>query len=317
MLPDFNRLRVFYYIYKEKSSAAAAQSLHITPSGVSQHLKKLEDELGLQLFTRVNRSLVPTAAGQRIFEIMQGFIAQLEDGLSTLDIVENIPSGRLRVGAPTEFGRTYMPRIFAAFRKLYPRVSLQLDLGDPNELFLKVASGELDFAYIDILPILLEAPGGLSVYDVEPVVTEELILACSSSYYNEHVENVSYDALVALEYINYKTDISLFRSWFANQFDREVASLNLSLVVDSAGAVVAAMEEGVGLGIVVSHLISSQLAEGSLVEVSNGSQNLQNTIACVRFRDKEPNITETVFQQFLKNELKEIANILSPSETKV
>lgn len=56
MLPDFNRLRVFYYIYKTGSSTSAGKELHLTQSGVSQHLKKLEQELDYELFTRVNKN---------------------------------------------------------------------------------------------------------------------------------------------------------------------------------------------------------------------------------------------------------------------
>ena len=70
MLPDLNRLKVFFHIFNEQSSTAAAKKLHITQSGVSQHLKKLEEELQTELFTRVNRKLVPTAAGKKLYGIV-------------------------------------------------------------------------------------------------------------------------------------------------------------------------------------------------------------------------------------------------------
>lgn len=312
MFPDFNRLRVFYYIYKEKSSAAAAAQLHITPSGVSQHLKKLEDELQVKLFSRVKRTLVPTSAGHRMYEIMEGFIRELEEGVVNFERSSEEPSGRLKVGAPAELGRTYMPQIFASFRRSYPLVSLELELGDPNTLFAKVGSGELDFAYIDILPIMLEAPGGLTAYDIQPVLREELILACSGSYYQQKVKSVTYDNLLPLDYIGYKNDISLFSSWFQAQFNSKPPSLNLSLVVDSPGAVVAAIEEGLGLGIIVSHLISDQLSNGFLVEIRRGPGKLENTIACVQLQSKTATLTESTFQNNFRREVENIANIFSP-----
>ncbi len=103
MLPDFNRLKVFYYIYLEKSSTAAARRLHITQSRVSQHLQKLEFELNSALFTRSRRQLILTAAGQKLFHIIKPFIGVLEIGVKNIDKSEEIPSGYLRIGFPVEF----------------------------------------------------------------------------------------------------------------------------------------------------------------------------------------------------------------------
>ena len=57
MLPDFNRLKVFYHIYRTGSVVAAADELCLTQSGVSQHLQKLENEIGMPLFTRLHKNL--------------------------------------------------------------------------------------------------------------------------------------------------------------------------------------------------------------------------------------------------------------------
>ena len=304
MLPDFNRLRIFYHIYKQESSTAAANVLHITQSGVSQHLKKLEDELQTSLFTRVNRRLVPTAAGHNLYKIVQRFILQLEQGVQNINATMESPAGLLRIGGPSEFGRTYIPQIFASFRCKYPDVSLQLELGDPNFLFSKVAAGDLDFAYIDILPIFLETPGGLSVYDIEPILNEELVLACSKKYYDNRVTEESYNALINLDFISYKTDISLFHNWFLSEFGQKIPSLELAMVVDSPGAILSAMKNDIGLGIIVSHLIAKQVAEGSMVIIKGASEQMKNTISCVCFKDKKKTITESCFQQYFTQKLK-------------
>ncbi|MCP4119341.1 MAG: LysR family transcriptional regulator [Desulfobacteraceae bacterium] len=311
MLPDFNRLKVFYHVFNEQSSTGAAKILHITQSGVSQHLKKLEEELKTSLFTRVKRRLIPTAAGHKLYDIVQGFMIRLESGVRHINETSEKPSGLLRIGAPSEFGKTYLPRIFASFNRKYRDVSLQLELGDPNILFGMVGEGELDFAYIDILPILMDIPSQPTVYAIEPMVTEEFVLACSRKYYEKNnINEAGYDELVKLGYIGYKTDISLFRSWFSLYFDGAPSSLNLILIADSAGAIISGLEEDLGLGILVSHLISEQLAEGSLVPIRKTGKKLQNTIARVRFRDKEETVTERCFQQHFRCELNHISDLL-------
>ena len=83
MLPDFNRLKIFYYIYSTKSISDAANSLHLTQSCISQHLKKLEYEVRIPLFTRLNRKLVPTAAGDKLFSVIFLFLSFVKPCLTT------------------------------------------------------------------------------------------------------------------------------------------------------------------------------------------------------------------------------------------
>ncbi|WP_320171616.1 LysR family transcriptional regulator [Maridesulfovibrio sp.] len=302
MLPDLNRLKVFFHIYNELSSTGAAKKLHITQSGVSQHLKKLEEELDTRLFTRVNRRLVPTSAGHRLYAVVSGFMDELERGVRHLSD-DGEPSGLLRIGCPPELGRAYLPRIFASFRRKYPQVSMQLELADPTVLFSMVSSGELDFAYIDILPFIMDTPGGISSYSITPVIREEFVLACSRGYYESKVAGAKYEQLCTLDFIGYKTDISLFRSWFKLNYGQEPNSLNLVFTADSSGALIRAVEEGMGLGIIVSHQINRQIAEGKIMVIQPGSEKLHNTISCVQFKDKRRTATEDMFQKHFRHEL--------------
>ena len=304
MLPDLNRLKVFFHIFNEQSSTGAAKVLHITQSGVSQHLKKLEEELQTELFTRVNRRLVPTAAGEKLYEIMKGFMKDLEKGVRHINAGLENPSGPLRIGAPTEFGKIYLPPIFGSFRRKYPGVTMQLELQEPKILFEMVASGELDFAYIDILPFFMDTPGGAAAYLIEPVVREEFVLACSKEYYRAKVIGNGYEKLKQLDFIGYKKNIALFQSWFKLHFMKEPQQLNLSFIADSSGAIVSAIKAGLGAGITVSHLMNREIDTGEIIAIRPGAEKLENTISCVQFKDKRPSITETAFQEHFLLELR-------------
>ncbi len=85
MLTDFNRLKVFYTIYRHKSAAAAARELYISQSAVSQSLGKLERELKNQLFVRQHKKLVPTAAAG-----WRGALARSANGVWTTPMGANV-----------------------------------------------------------------------------------------------------------------------------------------------------------------------------------------------------------------------------------
>ncbi|MCK5165627.1 MAG: LysR family transcriptional regulator, partial [Desulfobacula sp.] len=187
MLPDFNRLKVFYYIFTHKSVAGAARELNITPSAVSQTLNKLEYELNVPLFTRLHKKLVPTFAADQLHEILTPFIRDLEAGIKQMRQAKQIPSGMIRIGSPIEFGKSYFPGLFASFRKKYPEVVFTMKLGDPAEIFPMIKNGELDFGLVDIFLTRDQMFGDFDIYSSEPLIDEEVVMACSKGYYEKEI----------------------------------------------------------------------------------------------------------------------------------
>ena len=81
MLPDFNRLYLFYQVFRHMSVAGAARDLFVTQSAVSQNLQKLEQELNILLFHRLHKKLVPTPAAKQLFQSVMPFFATLDADL--------------------------------------------------------------------------------------------------------------------------------------------------------------------------------------------------------------------------------------------
>jgi DNA-binding transcriptional LysR family regulator len=305
MLPDFNRLKVFYFVYTEKSSTAAARHLNITQSGVSQHLQKLESELNLALFTRAHRQLVPTAAGQRLFHILKPFMEELEVKIRNIKKAQTIPAGHLRIGCPVEFGKTHMPGIFASFREQFPDVTFFLKLGDPETLLPMVSKGELDFAYIDIFPNAGQIFGDFNPYTIEPIADEELVLACSKIYYDKKIKgNHSIKQLSKKEYISYKPHASALLSWYKFSFGISSIQLNVVLTIDCVEAVIGAIARHLGLGIIATHFIADEINRGEIIPIRISSKKIINKIAFFQLLNKNPTLSEKYFQIHLRNEIK-------------
>ena len=304
MLPDFNRLRIFYYIYKEKSSTGAAKRLHITQSGVSQHLQKLEYELKSDLFTRSRRKLIPTAAGQKLFNTISPFIEELEIVVKNINDSETVPSGYLRLGFPVEFSKNYVPGILASFRAQYPDVNFFIKMGGPETLLPMVESGELDFAYIDIFPNATAMTGDLSPYVIEPMLEEELVLACSKAYYEKKIRgNCSFEQLSQLDYISYKLYPSALQTWYKFNFERFPVKLNIVLTIDSVQAVLEAIRCHMGLSVIVTHLVSEEINNGSIVPIKISSKKIINQIGLFKLRQKNLTLSEKIFQNYFRDEI--------------
>jgi len=66
---DFRRLEVFTKVYQQKSFSKAGQALYLSQPTVSEHIRLLEEDLGLILFDRQGKEIVPTKAGQFLFNM--------------------------------------------------------------------------------------------------------------------------------------------------------------------------------------------------------------------------------------------------------
>lgn len=297
---DLNKLKVFYYIYICNSISQAAKKLNVTPSAISQNLKNLEGEIQTRLFTRIHKKLIPTAEAKTLINILEPFFLELEEGLKDFIIGKNTPYGLLRLGAPVEFGKTYLPRIISQFRKEYPNVTFSLALGNQENLLELIAAGELDFAIVDLFLNQKSPVSNLDQYHVEATIDEQIILACSKSYYQHHLKDgFSLDTLLQQDFISYDSNSLAISGWFKHHFDKQSVKVRVVLTVDSVQAVLAAIENDIGLGVITSNQMNAE----KIVPITTNKQEIINTISLIQLKDKIPTLTEKKFQNFLKTTL--------------
>ncbi|NCF23031.1 MAG: HTH-type transcriptional regulator CysB [Gammaproteobacteria bacterium] len=126
---------------------AAAERLYTSQPGVSKQLKLLEEELGLQLFTRKGKSLGGiTAAGEQVIERARLIMQEVENIRSLASDYYQEEEGTLSIATTHTQARYVLPGVIKEFRKRYPRVSLNLHQGTSEQIADMVAANEIDFA---------------------------------------------------------------------------------------------------------------------------------------------------------------------------
>ena len=307
MLQSMDRLKFFYYVFSKGSVISAAKTLNVSQSAVSQSIQKLENEIKCPLFTRLHKQLVPTAAGERLFSITRPFMTELDACLETLDQAKDQPFGELRIGAPVEFGKAYLPAIVAAFREQYPKVTFYIKLGDQNTLIPMVRKGQIDFALVDVFQTQSQYLGNLAIYHFLPVAEEEIILACSKEYYERSVKgDHSFKHLLSQNFITYQKDAQVIKAWFKHHFGKSSIHLQSVLTVDSHQAIISAIQLGVGMGIVASHIVNDEIEQGQIIRMKTSKPDIKNQISLTQLQDKIPTLTEKVFEKFLLRKIKKI-----------
>ena len=139
---DPSQLRTFLAVAQTLSFTQAARRLGLRQSTVSQHVRRLEDATGRQLFLRDTHSVELTEDG----EAMLGFARRILEAheQATSFFAGARPRGRLRFGASEDFVLTRLPEILESFRYEHPEVDLELTVELSGTLHEQLAAGRLD-----------------------------------------------------------------------------------------------------------------------------------------------------------------------------
>ncbi len=145
---DF-RLRVFYTVAQKLSFTKAAQALFVTQPAVTRHIRELEQQLGVGLFTRNGNSISLTAAGhlllQHTHKIMESY-TQMENELAQLSYTAG---GTIRVGASTTLAQYVLPGILARFKAAHPAITVSFANGNSAYIEKKLIAGQLDLGVVE------------------------------------------------------------------------------------------------------------------------------------------------------------------------
>ena len=130
-----NKLRgimLFSRLAELGSFAAVAEEINTTPSMVSKEIKKLEQELGSRLVHRSTRNIQLTHIGQGYLSRCREILAQVDEADAYVQQMQNSMQGKLRINAPMALGMTDLGVALSEYMRTYPKVELDIHLGDEN-----------------------------------------------------------------------------------------------------------------------------------------------------------------------------------------
>lgn len=143
---DTTRLRVFREVARLGSFTAAATALQVSQPAVSQHIARLEQELGCVLLERSSRRVKPTVAGEAFLRHVEALLTSLAEARRELAALAASDSGALRVTVFPSAAATFVPDAVGLLRARFPKVSVSLAEADPPVALPQLISGDADLA---------------------------------------------------------------------------------------------------------------------------------------------------------------------------
>lgn len=144
-----SQMQVFETVAELRSFSRAAERLHMTQPAVSQHIRALEESLGVRLLERNNKAVTLTKAGEIAFrhaKEINGLYARMGEMINEL---LHFAGGPLSIGASYTFGEYALPIVLARLHREFPGVRPQVAIGNTMEIAERVRSRELDIGIVE------------------------------------------------------------------------------------------------------------------------------------------------------------------------
>jgi len=167
---ELRRLRYFVAVAEELHFRRAAERLHLAQPALSQQVRKLELELGVELLHRTKRGVALTAAGTVFLEEARRLLRHADEAARTARNARSGAAGRLRLGYLADAVPAVLPRAIAAFAARHPGVEVVPETAPPRRAIEDVRAGRLDVAVVG-LPL---PTAGLNVV---PLAVESTVVA--------------------------------------------------------------------------------------------------------------------------------------------
>ncbi|WP_112181939.1 MULTISPECIES: LysR family transcriptional regulator [Paraliobacillus] len=199
---ELRQLHYFFEVAKQKSISKAALVLHVSQPALSKMLKNMEEELGMTLLIRTNKTSELTDAGMVVYEYAKKINNDLKDMTTVLNDLTELKRGEIHFGLPPIIGSLFFPDLLAKFHKLYPNIKITITEYGGAKVVKSVQEGELDLA-VTVLPV------DENLFDSYPIVKEDMKVIVHRDHPLANRDIVDLSELGEEEFIFYHEDFAL------------------------------------------------------------------------------------------------------------
>lgn len=301
---NLNHLRMFESVYRTQSMTQAAEELHLTQSGISQHMKALEDSLSIKLFDRVRQKLIPTQDAATLYQKCREGLYNIEETLSDLKGTKKELSGQVTIGMPIEFGHNCVLPIILDLAKKHPLLKFDIRFGYAYEMNNLILNGQLDFAFVDSF-------GFDRRISLAPVYEEVLLLCAAKEYLKKKgAVREEKEFFESLDYIEYLKGAPVLNMWFGHHFPNKHFIWNTKATIMDVWGVAKMILSGLGAGVIPSHHLTSPhfnriSGKNKTIHLFRGcGKPLTNTISVAYLRERTHSPTTMTVLNWVMSSLK-------------
>lgn len=252
---DSHGLLLLVDIIEAGNLSLAARKLGMSRANISYRLKRLENDIGSQLFRRTTRRIEPTEIGMRLYEHGKTIRDALRSADESVELLGRGLHGSVRLSLPTGFGEMVMSSWLLEFKRVYPDIALDVLFSNRVDDLLRE---EVDVA----VRVMAEPPDQLVAL---PLTEVRYIVCASARYARTHTMPDDPADLAALPVITSKVEGRDQRLTAERGDARCDVPLKATLASENFSFLREAVLAGLGLGLVPDYLLSAEVKAGRVV----------------------------------------------------
>jgi len=241
---ELRHLRTIAAVARHGSFTKAAEELYLAQSAISQQIRRLEQELGVEVFRRTSRSVELTAEGRVILGYAQRVLAEVDGLHCELEELTGLLRGQLRIGGVYPTGPYDLFGMLADFRAEHPGVAIHMVEDTQDGVLEALRADELDCAFTALNP---DALG--NEFAATLLWEEEIVVALPHGHPLSAREQVTFDELATEDLIAYRENSALRRRLERAMADRGLEPRN-AFICTEMGAVRGLASKGLGVAVI-------------------------------------------------------------------
>lgn len=253
-----HQLRIFHAVAQHNSFARAAEAMHLSPPTLSLQVKQLSETVGQPLFEQLGKKIYLTAAGRTLAEACADMEARMERLSQDLEALQGIERGSLKLAILTTVKYT-VPKLLGGFCAAHPGIDVAMVVGNRENLLQRLAGN------LDDLCIMGQPPEQMDLVS-EPFADNPLVVVAPPEHPLAGKRRIAPRRLANEPFI-LREPGSGTRLTAENYFASHGVSLRNRLEVGSNEAIKQTVAGGLGLAVLSSHTLVSELALGELVQL--------------------------------------------------
>lgn len=288
---DLNLYKTFYYVAKYNNFTKASEKLCISQPAVTQAVKKLEEQLNVELFKRTSKGIVLMQAGELVYYYSEHICNLAESNINLISQINSLKESVINIGVPTHIGTFYFVEYLRMFNDKFPNIKVNVINKKSDEMLRMLLKRELD--------IVIDTD--MSNISDKTIKIRKIVELDSCFVGNKKYKELSENGVVSPQKLN-EYPLILPSSTTSNRkmidyfFKKQNIILNPLIEANSSSISKEIITQGIGIGWMIKEFVIDDLKNGDLFEIKVDIDKIMTPLN-IAYHDK---YTNSVIKEFIK-----------------
>jgi len=271
---EIRQLEMLLTVVEKKGYVNAGEHLHLSHSAIHRQVRLIEEELGEKVFVRSGRTVRLTETGKLLVDLAVRVKQEVDAALRQIKDIDQLISGRLRIGTGTTTLLFFLPPVLEAFQRKHPGIEMQIVTGTADRLVEEIQAGNLDVGLVS------EPREGWTTeknLHYERLYGEEFILAVSRKHRFAKRKQIAWGELRDVPVISFPRTTRV-RHLIDAHFEKARVAPKIAMELENEEAIEKLIEISLGAGFIAKR----RILKSRLHSLQVGDTPIVQHIAAVR-----------------------------------